>query len=63
MFVQVRSMPASPQDLAKQLSELQEKAESLAMQHEKFGRNTKVQLREVYETLPELMSKRPANPS
>jgi hypothetical protein len=55
-FVQVRSMAATHQDLAKQLTELQDKTESLAMSHETFSRNTKVQLREVFETLRELMT-------
>jgi arsenate reductase-like glutaredoxin family protein len=55
-FVQVRSMAATHQDLAKQLAELQDKTESLAMSHETFSRNTKVQLREVFETLRALMT-------
>jgi two-component sensor histidine kinase len=49
-------MAATHQDLAKQLTELQDKTESLAMSHETFSRNTKVQLREVFETLRELMT-------
>ena len=60
-FVQVRSMAATHQDLAKQLTELQDKTESLAMSHETFSRNTKVQLSEVFETLRELMTP-PASP-
>ena len=40
--------------LAKQLAELQEKTESLAMQHDTFSRNTRGQLREVFEALREL---------
>jgi two-component sensor histidine kinase len=60
-FVQVRSMAATHQDLAKQLTELQDKTESLAMSHETFSRNTKAQLREVFETLHELMTP-PASP-
>ncbi len=59
-FVQVRSMAATHQDLAKQLTELQDKTESLAMSHETFSRNTKVQLREVFETLRELMTPPPS---
>jgi ORF6N domain len=55
-FVRVRTLASTQQDLAKQLSELQDKTESLAMQHETFSRNTKVQLREVFETLRELMT-------
>jgi hypothetical protein len=44
-FVQVRATLATHQDLAKQLSELQDKTESLAMSHETFSRNTRNQLR------------------
>jgi ORF6N domain len=55
-FVQVRSMAATHQDLAKQLSELQDKTESLAMQHYAFSRNTRNQLKQVFEALRELMT-------
>jgi hypothetical protein len=60
-FVRVRTLASTQQDLAKQLTELQDKTESLAMSHETFSRNTKVQLREVFETLRELMTP-PASP-
>jgi ORF6N domain len=55
-FVKVRTLARTQQDLANQLTELQDKTESLAMQHETFSRNTKAQLREVFETLRELMT-------
>ena len=55
-FVKVRTLARTQQDLAKQLTELQDKTESLAMQHETLSRNTKAQLREVFETLRELMT-------
>jgi hypothetical protein len=55
-FVQVRATLATHQDLAQQLSELQDKTESLAMSHETFSRNTRIQLRQVFETLRELMT-------
>jgi ORF6N domain len=60
-FVKVRTLASTQQDLAKQLTELQDKTESLAMSHETFSRNTKAQLREVFETLRELMTP-PASP-
>jgi hypothetical protein len=59
-FVKVRTLASTQQDLAKQLTELQDKTESLAMQHETFSRNTKAQLREVFETLRELMTPPPS---
>jgi ORF6N domain len=55
-FVQVRATLATHQDLAKQLSELQDKTESLAMSHETFSRNTRNQLKQVFDTLRELMT-------
>ena len=55
-FVQVRAALATHQDLAKQLSELQDKTESLAMSHETFSRNTRHQLKQVFDTLRELMT-------
>jgi arsenate reductase-like glutaredoxin family protein len=60
-FVQVRSMAATHQDLAKQLAELQDKTESLAMSHETFSRNTRAQLKQVFDALRELMT--PPEPS
>ena len=55
-FVQVRSMAATHQDLARQLTELQDKTESLAMQHDTFSRNTRAQLKQVFDALRELMT-------
>jgi TolA-binding protein len=55
-FVQVRSMAATHQDLAQQLSELQDKTEALAMQHDSFSRNTRNQLKQVFDALRELMT-------
>jgi len=55
-FVQVRSMAATHQDLAKQLAELQDKTELLAMQHDTFSRNTRNQLKQVFDALRELMT-------
>lgn len=55
-FVQVRSMAATHQDLVKQLAELQDKTESLAMSHDTFSRNTRAQLKQVFDALRELMT-------
>jgi hypothetical protein len=60
-FVQIRAFAATHQDLAKQLSELQDKTESLAMQHDTFSRNTRAQLKQVFDALRELMT--PPEPS
>ena len=55
-FVQVRAMAGTHQDLAKQLAELQDKTESLAMSHDMFSRNTRNQLKQVFDALRELMT-------
>ncbi|MDH4466362.1 MAG: hypothetical protein QE290_20210 [Acidovorax sp.] len=55
-FVQGRSMAATHQDLARQLAELQDKTEALAMQHDTFSRNTRAQLKQVFDALRELMT-------
>ena len=55
-FVKVRTLASTHQDLAKQLSELQDKTESLAMSHATFSRNTRAQLRQVFDALRELMT-------
>ncbi len=42
--------------LAKQLAELQDKTESLVMSHDMFSRNTRNQLKQVFEAMRELMT-------
>jgi hypothetical protein len=55
-FVRVRALAATHQDLAKRLSELEETTERLAMQHDTFSRNTRAQLKQVFDVLRELMT-------
>lgn len=55
-FVRVRELAVTHQDLAKRLGELEEKTEALAMQHDTFSRNTRNQLRQVFDALRELMT-------
>jgi hypothetical protein len=55
-FVRVRALAATHQDLAKRLSELEETTERLAMQHDTFSRNTRAQLKQVFDALRELMT-------
>lgn len=55
-FVQVRAMSATHHDLAKQLAELQDKTESLAMSQDTFSRNTRAQLKQVFDALRTLMT-------
>ena len=55
-FVRVRQLAATHSDLAKRLSELEDKTELLAMGHEQFSHNTRAQLKKVFEALRELMT-------
>jgi len=55
-FVRVRALAATHGDLAKRLPELEETAEALAMSHDTFSRNTRLQLKQVFDALRELMT-------
>ena len=55
-FVQVRELAATHSELAKRLSELEEKTELLSMQHDTFSSNTRNQLKQVFDALRELMT-------
>lgn len=53
-FVRLRELAASQADLAKRLDELEQKTEALAMRHDTFSRNTRHQLKQVFDALREL---------
>jgi hypothetical protein len=55
-FVRLRELATSHQDLAKRLDELEHKTEALAMNHQTFSRNTRNQLKQVFDALRELMT-------
>jgi len=55
-FVRVRELAATHGELAKRLGELEEKTEAISMQHDTFSRNTRNQLKKVFDTLRELMT-------
>ena len=55
-FVRVRELAATHSELAKRLSELEEKTELLSMQHDTFSSNTRNQLKQVFDALRELMT-------
>ena len=55
-FVRVRALASMHDDLAKRLNELEQKAEALAAQHDTFSRNTRGQLKQVFDALRELMT-------
>jgi len=55
-FVKLREALASHRDLAQKLEELEQKTEALAMRHDDFARNTRIQLKQVFEAIRELMT-------
>lgn len=55
-FVRLRELANSHGDLAKRLDELEQKTEALAINHDTFSRNTRAQLKQVFEALRELMA-------
>ena len=55
-FVQVRQLAATHGDLALRLAELEDKTEALALNHDTFSRNTRNQLKQVFDALRELMT-------
>ncbi len=60
-FVRLRELATSHGELAKRLDDLEQKTEALAMNHDTFSRNTRNQLREVFDALRELAAP-PAQP-
>jgi hypothetical protein len=55
-FVRLRELASTHTDLAKRIDELEHKTEALAMSHNTFSRNTRVQLKQVFDGLRELMA-------
>jgi len=55
-FVRVRALAVTHADLAKRLAELEDKTDALAMNHDTFSRNTRNQLKQVFDALKELMT-------
>jgi hypothetical protein len=55
-FVQVRKLSETHADVAQRLMELEEKTEALAMNHDTFSRNTRTQLKQVFDALRQLMT-------
>ena len=55
-FVKLREMAMTHNDLAKQLDALEEKTGLLASQHDSFARNTRAQLKQVFDAIRELMT-------
>jgi hypothetical protein len=58
-FVHLRQAAVLNADLAQRLSELEHKTERMEMSHDTFSRNTKAQLKQVFDALRELMTPPP----
>lgn len=56
IFVRVRALAITHDELEKRLAELEEKTEALAASHDNFSRNTRNQLRQVFDALHELIA-------
>lgn len=54
-FVRLRETLAAHKDLASKLQVLEKKTEALALKHDSFAANTRLQLRQVFEAIRELM--------
>ena len=55
-FVRLREVLASNAVLAKRLDDLERSTEAKAMQHDIFARNTRAQLKQVFDAIRELMT-------
>ena len=53
-FVQLRQALSTNEDIAKRLTELELKTESIEMSHDTFSRNTRLQLRQLLDAVREL---------
>ena len=55
-FVRLREMLASNAELAKRLDKLEQEMELLSLRHDSFARNTRVQQKQVFDAIRELMA-------
>jgi len=55
-FVRVRALAVTHRDLAKRLAELEDKTDAMAMNHDNFSRNTRIQLKQGFDALRALMT-------
>jgi len=55
-FVRLREVLTSNAELAKRLDDLERSTEAKAMQHDIFARNTRTQLKQVFDAIRELMT-------
>jgi hypothetical protein len=62
-FVTLREMIASNRELAQRLDELESKADLMDVKHDTFARNTRLQLKQVFDAIRELMTEPAPEPT
>ncbi len=55
-FVRVRALAATHGDLAQRLNDLEQKTETLSMRHDSFSDNTRIQIKQIFDALRDLMT-------
>ncbi len=55
-FVRVRALAATHGDLAQRLNDLEQKTGILAMRHDSFTSNTRIQIKQIFDALRDLMT-------
>ncbi len=55
-FARLRQVASTHIDLATRLDDLEQRTEALAMSHDTFSRNTRIQLKQMFDALRELMT-------
>jgi len=55
-FARLRQVASTHIDLATRLDDLEQRTEALAMSHDTFSRTTRIQLKQVFDALRELMT-------
>jgi hypothetical protein len=55
-FIQLRELAGSHREMAKRLDDLEQKTEALALNQDAFSRNTRAQLKQVFDALRDLMT-------
>jgi ORF6N domain len=61
-FVQLQELSVSQQDFAKQLAELDDKTLGINLAHDSFSRNTRIQIKKLFDALSGLANKPQAKP-
>jgi hypothetical protein len=56
-FVQLRALSLTHQDIAKQFAELDDKIVGINLTHDSFSRNTRIQIKKLFDALGELANK------